>query len=59
MSTAPNVVPHDQVLDLPWAEGFAMSDPGDRPLIIVDAHLLWGDRVGVDIVRDIVEGATA
>jgi hypothetical protein len=50
-----NVTTWDNVYDLAWREAFAAADPGDRPLVLVDCHLLWGDRVGVDIVRDVCE----
>jgi hypothetical protein len=32
------------------------DDPGDRPLVLVDVHLLFAGRTAVEIVKATVEG---
>ena len=53
--TAPSVVRYEDLAQLDWHGAYAASNPDDRPLILVDAHLLLaGTRSGIEIVYDIV-----
>jgi hypothetical protein len=42
--------------DRDYFAGCVTVDPGDRPLVLVDVHLLVAGRTAVEIVQAVVEG---
>jgi hypothetical protein len=42
--------------DRDYFAGCVTDDPEDRPLVLVDVHLLFAGRTAVEIVKATVEG---